>query len=158
MTTKNLAVLGAAAVVLGGAAYFCGSGRSIKASSLNGKPVVDKFDVADVARLEIGGAKKLTLAATEKGWAVESMFGYPADVTKIRENLLKLADLKVGQVAGGVKIASPTTVSDRGTGRSERGARAGCGPRGPDRGPSGPGMGLRRREAAGGRREARWRA
>ena len=111
MTTKNLAVLGAAAVVLGGAAYFCGSGRSIKASSLNGKPVVDKFDVADVAKLEIGGAKKLTLAATEKGWAVESMFGYPADVTKIRENLLKLADLKVGQVAGGVKIASPTTVS-----------------------------------------------
>jgi len=110
MTTKNLAMLGVAAVVLGGAAYFCGSGRTIKSSSLNGKPVVDKFEVADVARLEIGGAKKLTLAATEKGWTLESMYGYPADVTKIRENLLKLADLKVGQVASGVKIASPTKV------------------------------------------------
>ena len=111
MTTKNLAMLGAAAVVLGGAAYFCGSGRKIKSSSLNGKPVVEKFDVADVAKLEIGGAKKLALVATDKGWTVESLFGYPADVTKIRENLLKFADLKVGQVAGGVKIVSPTTVS-----------------------------------------------
>jgi len=111
MTTKNLVMLGAAAVVLGGAAYMCGSGRKIKAASVNGKPVVEKFDVADVAKLEIGGAKKLTLAATDKGWTVETLFGYPADVTKIRENLLKLADLKVGQVAPGIKIASPITVA-----------------------------------------------
>ena len=111
MTTKNLAILGVAAVVLGGAAYMCSSGRKIKSASVNGKPVVEKFDVADVARLEIGGAKALTLAATDKGWAVESLFGYPADVTKIRENLLKLADLKVGQVAPGIKIASPVSVT-----------------------------------------------
>ena len=111
MTTKNLVMLGVAAVVLGGAAYMCGSGRKIKAASVNGKSVLEKFDVADVAKLEIGGAKKLTLAATDKGWAVETLFGYPADVTKIRENLLKLADLKVGQVAPGIKLDKPIAVS-----------------------------------------------
>lgn len=111
MTTKNLVGLGVAAVVLGGAAYFCGSGRKIKSASVNGKPVMTAFNVADVARLEVGGAKKLALAATDKGWTVESLFGYPADVTKIRENLMKLSELKVGQVAPGVKIASPVAVT-----------------------------------------------
>ena len=111
MTTKNLVGLAVAAVVLGGAAYMCGSGRKIKAASVNGKSVLEKFDVADVAKLEIGGAKKLTLAATDKGWAVETLFGYPADVAKIRENLLKLADLKVGQVAPGIKLDKPIAVS-----------------------------------------------
>ena len=109
MTTKNLAILGVAAVVLGGAAYYCGSGRKIKAQSLNGKAICT-FNAADVAKIEIGGAKKLVLAAGEKGWTVETLFAYPADVTKIRENLMKLADLTVGQVAGGVKIDAPVPV------------------------------------------------
>lgn len=111
MTTKNLVGLAVAAAVLGGAAYLCGSGRKIKSASVNGKPVLEAFDVADVTRLEIGGAQKLTLAATDAGWTVETMYGYPADVTKIRENLMKLADLKVGQVAPGIKISSPVTVA-----------------------------------------------
>lgn len=102
MTTKNLVVLGVAAVALGGAAYMCGSGRKIKSASVNGKPVMAAFNVADVSKVEIGGAKKLTLTASDKGWTVESLHGYPADVTKIRENLMKLADLKVGQVAPGI--------------------------------------------------------
>jgi len=110
MTTKNLVGLAVAAAVLGGAAYVCGSGRKIKAASVNGKPVVEAFDVADVACLEIGGSKKLTLTATDKGWTVETLFGYPADVTKIRENLMKLVDLKVGQVAPGIKITAPVSV------------------------------------------------
>ena len=104
MTTKNLVILGAVAAVLGGAAYFCNSGRRMKAPSVNGKPVLPAFDVSEVARVEIGGAKKLTLAASDKGWTVETLFGYPADITKIRENLLKLKDLTVGQTAKGQKI------------------------------------------------------
>ena len=109
MTTKNLVGLAVAAAVLGGAAYLCSSGRKIKSASVNGKPVMAAFDVADVAKVEVG--KKLTLAATEKGWVVETLFGYPADVTKIRENLMKLAELKVGQVAPGIKIATPNEVT-----------------------------------------------
>ena len=110
MTTKNLAILGAAAVVLGGAAWYCNSGRAVRAPSIVGEKILPSFDVADVARIEIGGAKKVQLVADDKGWKLQCLYGYPADVTKIRENLLKLTELKVGQVANGKKLASPATV------------------------------------------------
>ena len=110
MTTKNLAILGAAAVVLGGAAWYCNSGRAVRAPSIVGEKILPSFDVADVARIEIGGAKKVQLVADDKGWKLQSLYGYPADVTKIRENLLKLTELKVGQVANGKKLASPATI------------------------------------------------
>ena len=93
MTTKNLVILGAAAVVLGGAAWYCNSGRAVRAPSIVGEKILPSFDVAD-----------------DKGWKLQSLYGYPADVTKIRENLLKLTELKVGQVANGKKLASPATV------------------------------------------------
>ena len=111
MTTKNLVILGAVAAVLGGAAYFCNSGRQMKAPSVNGKPVLPAFDVSEVAKVEIGGTKKLTLAASDAGWTIETLYGYPADVTKIRENLLKLKDLTVGQSAKGQKIDPGTPVA-----------------------------------------------
>ena len=110
MTTKNLAILGVAAVVLGGAAWYCNSGRAVRTPSIVGEKILPAFDVSDVARIEIGGAKKVQLVADDKGWKLQSLYGYPADVTKIRENLLKLTELKVGQVANGKKIASPVTV------------------------------------------------
>ena len=110
MTNKNLVILAAAAAVLGGAAYFCNSGRKIKSSNINGKPVLEKFDASAVAKIEVGGSKKLTLAASDNGWVIDSLFGYPADVTKIRENILKLSDLKVGQNARGRKIENGTKV------------------------------------------------
>ncbi len=111
MTTKNLVILAGVAAVLGGAAYFTTSGKKMKSPSVVGKKILPAFEVSDIARVEIGGAKKVALAATDKGWTVESLHGYPADVTKIRENLLKLQDLKVGQLAVGKKIENPATVA-----------------------------------------------
>lgn len=111
MTTKNLIILAGAAAILGGAAYVTTAGKKMKTPSVNGKKVLQSFEVADVARLEIDGAKKLALAATDAGWTVETLHGYPADVTKIRENLLKLQDLKVGQLAAGKKIEKPAKVA-----------------------------------------------
>ncbi len=64
MTKKNLITLGVAAVVLGTAAYLSGSGRKMKAPSLVGKPVMADFDLSQIAKIEIGGAKKMTLAST----------------------------------------------------------------------------------------------
>ncbi len=110
MTTKSLVILGAAAAALGGAAYFCSSGRRIGAPAVNGRQVLPRFDVSEVARIDIGGERKLSLAATDSGWAISSLYGYPADVTKIRENLLKLKDLTVGQSAPGQKIDAGATV------------------------------------------------
>ena len=101
-------MLAAAAAVLGGAAYFCNSGRKIKSSNLNGKPVLPAFDVSEVAKVDVGG--KVVLSASDSGWLIDSLYGYPADVTKIRENLLKLKDLTVGQTARGRKIESGTKV------------------------------------------------
>ena len=109
MKTKNLIVLAAVAAVLGCAAYFVGSGSRPAAAKLNGKTILPGLSVADVSRVEIG--TNLVLSASADGWKVESMHGYPADRDKIAENLLKLAELKVGQVARGRKLGSETDVS-----------------------------------------------
>jgi hypothetical protein len=110
MTNKNLTILAAAAVILGGAAYFCNSGRKIKTSNINGRPVLQAFDVSEVQKVEITGNRNLSLLASEKGWVIDSLYGYPADISKIRENLLKLKDLTVGQSARGRKIENATVV------------------------------------------------
>ena len=109
MTNKNLNILIGAAVVLGVAAYFVGSGSKPSAPKLNGKAILPDLNAADVARIEIGG--KLTLAAGDKGWVVETLHGYPASRDKIAENLLKLTELKVGQVARGRKLGAETAVT-----------------------------------------------
>ncbi|MGN0852931.1 MAG: DUF4340 domain-containing protein [Kiritimatiellia bacterium] len=110
MTTKNLIVLGSVAVVLGGVACWLSAGKRMKAPSMVGRRVLPAFELADVSRVDIAGAKKVTLVASDAGWKIDSLYGYPADVTKIRENLLKLQELKVGQVANGRTIGTPTTI------------------------------------------------
>ena len=109
MTNRKLVMFFVLAVVLGGAAYFMQSGNKPAAAKLNGKTILPGLSVADVSRIEIGG--KLTLAASADGWKVESCHGYPADREKIAENLMKLAELKVGQVAHGRKIGVETAVA-----------------------------------------------
>ena len=109
MTSKNLNILVGVAVVLGVAAYFVASGSKPSAPKLNGKAILPGLNAADVARIEIGD--KLALAAGEKGWVVESLYGYPASRDKIAENLLKLTELKVGQVARGRKLGTETAVT-----------------------------------------------
>ena len=111
MTTKNLVILVGVAAVLGGAAYYLNAKKAMKSPSIVGKQILPAFDASAVARIDVGGAKPLALAATDKGWVVETLHSYPADVTKIRENLLKLQELKVGQVANGRTIASPAKVA-----------------------------------------------
>lgn len=108
MNNKSLIGLAVVAVVLGGAAYFLNSGSKGSAPRLNGKAIASGLKVADVARIEIGG--KLTLVAGDKGWSVETLNGYPADREKIAENLLKLSELKVGQVVRGKTLDNPTPV------------------------------------------------
>ncbi|MDR2849721.1 MAG: DUF4340 domain-containing protein [Verrucomicrobiota bacterium] len=105
MRNKNLVTLIVVAVVLAAVAWLSSSGRKVKAPSLVGKPVLKAFDFSEVARIEVGG--KLTLAGTDAGWVIQSLHGYPADIAKIRENLLKLQDLKAGHVASGKKLEAP---------------------------------------------------
>lgn len=109
MTTKNLVLLVGAAAVLGGAAYVLSSGAKPAGAQLNGKAIFPKLDVSQVARIEFGD--KLRLAAGEKGWTVETFHNYPADHAKLTENLLKLTELKVGQVVRGKKIENPDVLT-----------------------------------------------
>lgn len=108
MTNKNLMILAGAAVVLGTAAWWLNSGKKMGSPSLTGKKILPAFNIADVAAIDVGGKVKLAAGAT--GWTVSTLYGYPADITKIRENLLKLQELKVGQVANGRKIEKPVTI------------------------------------------------
>jgi len=112
MTTKKLIVLTAAAAVLAGLAYFSNASKKMKTPALVGKPVLPSVDLSDVQRVEIGpsGTKKLVLESADNGWCIKTLFGYPADIAKIRENLLKLKDLKIGHVATGKKLNAPTLV------------------------------------------------
>ena len=108
MTSKNLVLLAGAAAVLGGAAWWLNSGKKMNSPSIVGKTILPAFNVSDVAAIDVGG--KVKLAAGSNGWTVASLYNYPADITKIRENLLKLQELKVGQVANGRKIEKPITI------------------------------------------------
>ena len=90
MTTKQLAAL------------CLSSGSKPSGAKLNGKAIFPKLDISQVARVELGD--KLKLASGEKGWTVETYHNYPADHAKLTENLLKLTELKVGQVSRGKKI------------------------------------------------------
>lgn len=62
--------------------------------------------INDVTKLTMTGAGKLrlvTLERREKGWVVAEREGHPADVAKVRELLLKLADAKLVEA----KTANP---------------------------------------------------
>lgn len=105
MTNKNLAVLAVAAVALGGAALYLNSSSRPAGAKLNGEKVLPGLDAAEVASIEFG--EKLKLSAGDGGWKIDTYYGYPADRTKIADNLMKLVELKVGQVARGKKIEKP---------------------------------------------------
>ena len=107
MSTKKLAILVAAAVVLAAAATFLRGGSRSSAPKLNGRKILPDLSLAAVARVEAGG---VTVAATDDGWVVETMQNYPADRAKILANLQKLQDLKVGQVAKGRELKEKTPV------------------------------------------------
>jgi hypothetical protein len=112
MTPKKLIALTIAAAVLVVLAYFSSSSRKVKTPSQVGKPVLPQVDLSEVARIETGlpNSPKLVIESTDSGWVIKSLFGYPADITKIRANLLALKDLKVGHVASGKTLNDPILV------------------------------------------------
>lgn len=106
MTAKKVTTLVVVAAVLGGLAYWSSNRGRIKTPSLAGKPVLKSIDLSQVGRIEVttNGKKNLILKGTDAGWTMESLFNYPADITKIRANLLSLTDLKIGQVERSKKM------------------------------------------------------
>lgn len=110
MKSSKVIILAGVAVVLCGAAVVVKSNRRVRTPDLVGRKVLPPFNVSDVARVEVNGAKKVALAASDKGWTVDALHGYPADAKKITDEILKLKDLKAGPSASDVADASSTKV------------------------------------------------
>lgn len=97
MRNKGLAwLLGitAVAVVL---AVLVSRSSGPKSDPLAGQPVLPEAAkrLADIGRMAlVHGDQKTTLVREGEKWSVEERGGYPADVTKLRQALLALADMR----------------------------------------------------------------
>ena len=110
MKKSRLPVLVAAAAVLVGLAVWSGRARRPQKPQQIGKPVLAGLPVNDIRRIEIAQASnRVVLASRDDGWVAESFFNYPADFGKIRDNLLTLRDLTVGDVQRGARLDPANT-------------------------------------------------
>ena len=101
MNARVALVLVVLLVVLGGAAlvynYQERTERAENVATL-GRPLLKDLKVADIAAIKIIEPKAtLTLQAKPDGWVIAERRGFPADVGKVREFVLTLIGLKVGQ-------------------------------------------------------------
>ncbi len=96
------------ALLGGGALYYQSLQRERpSAAGTLGKPLLAGLKVADVAAVAIREPQgAITLERKESGWAVAERGGFPADVERVREFLLKAIELKIGQ-------AEPVAPADR---------------------------------------------
>ena len=88
-------------VVLGGGAlvyqYQENARRPENVATL-GRPLLKDVPAANIASIRITEAKAtLTLKQQGDGWVIAERRGFPADLAKVREFVVKLIELKVGQ-------------------------------------------------------------
>lgn len=101
MNARIVAILMALLVVLGGAALLAQredrAQRPQNAATL-GQPLLKDLKAAEIARIRIVAPKSaLTLERKEDGWVIAEREGFPADLTKVREFVIKMVGLKVAQ-------------------------------------------------------------
>jgi hypothetical protein len=118
MKAKTLYALIAAALIALIAAWWVSSSQK-PASESAAKPgqLLPGFreQVNDVTTITLTGAENKVLATLKRGggWTIAEKSGYPADVTKLREFLLKLADADVlEQKTANPKLYSTLGVTD----------------------------------------------
>ena len=101
MNARVALVLVVLLVVIGGGALLYNQqerGRRADNVATLGKPLLKDVKAADVAALRIVEPKAaLTLQRKDDGWVIAERRGFPADLAKVRELVLKLIELKVGQ-------------------------------------------------------------
>tara|TARA_B100000809_G_scaffold249068_1_gene279922 strand:+ start:2221 stop:3450 length:1230 start_codon:yes stop_codon:yes gene_type:complete len=98
MKPKNLLILVVIAAVLAGAAVLKNRRQrtAADASRMGAKLVVD-VDLNKVAAIAIrSGESTVELAQSGNAWVAPGRYGYPARFDKIKEFVLKLAELKIG--------------------------------------------------------------
>lgn len=105
MKPSKLIALVLAAAVLVALAVVSSHRRHPAPPAAIGKAVLPGLDLEAVSRIEIArtGAP-IAIQHADDGWQVANLAGYPADIAKLRTDLLKLKDLKVGDVARGISL------------------------------------------------------
>lgn len=101
MNSKQLAILVAAGVVLGGAGIYVrkqqASGYKQSSSELGGS-LLGKFDASAVNGVRItSGTNQMNLVKSGDDWIVKERGGYNANFSSIQDFVRKLVDLKVTQ-------------------------------------------------------------
>ena len=90
-----------------------GTRRHSNPPSILGKKLLPNLALASVGRVEIArSGAPLVIVREDESWAITNLFGYPADVTKLQTALLKLTELKIGDVARGMNIDTNATLVD----------------------------------------------
>ena len=107
MSARGLAVLVILLVVLGGGALVYQRQQATERpqnAALLGKPVFKDLRAADIAVIKIVEPKgkiaaesTLTVQHKDDGWAIRERQDFPADVGKVREFVVKMIELKIGQ-------------------------------------------------------------
>lgn len=101
MNARFVAILVVLLVVLGGAALLAQredrAQRPQNAATL-GQPLLKELKAADIAKIRIVEAKSaLTLERKENGWVIVEREGFPADLNKVRDFVIKMVGLKIIQ-------------------------------------------------------------
>jgi hypothetical protein len=100
MKPKNLIILVVVAAVLAGLAVLTNRDKATSTPDVLGNSILPDLPVNDVARIAVRTrAMTATVERVEGTWIATSKYNYPADFSKVRGALMKLSELKIGQVA-----------------------------------------------------------
>ena len=100
MNLKQLILLLAALAIIGGAGLVLVRRNEktwTESEAQIGQKLLKNYQVNDVAAIHIKGDTDLAVVRKDDGWRVAQRDNYPANLTQIRELLIKLGDLKVAQ-------------------------------------------------------------
>lgn len=110
--TKLLYLIIAAGVLLVLASWSAKRHHAAPPSAI-GRTLLPQLDLDAIGRVEITGTgAPFAIVRGDDGWSVDSLFGFPADVAKLRGNLLKIKELKIGDVARGMNLDTNCTLVD----------------------------------------------
>ncbi len=100
MKPKNLIILVVVAAVLAGLAVLTKRDKGSSTPDILGNTILPDLPVNDVAKVVVQTEGATATVERVKGtWVATSKHGYPADFGKVRDGLMKLSELKIGQVA-----------------------------------------------------------
>ena len=101
MSARVVAILVVLLVVLGGAALLAqreDSARRPENAAALGQLLLKDLKAADIARIRITEPKStLTIERKDDGWVIAEREGFPADLARVREFVIKVVGLKVAQ-------------------------------------------------------------